>query len=77
MLNLKFIQENPEFVIDRLAVKQFDARSIVEGVVALYKRRNEVQIEIDALKAGMNKLSKKSDNCLRRRLQANSAKKNF
>jgi seryl-tRNA synthetase len=58
MLNLKFIQENPEFVIERLAVKQFDARNIVEQVIALYKRRNEVQIEIDSLKAGMNILSK-------------------
>lgn len=58
MLNLKFIQENPEFVIERLAVKQFDARTIVGQVIALYERRNQVQIEIDSLKAEMNKLSK-------------------
>jgi seryl-tRNA synthetase len=58
MLNLRFIQENPEFVIERLAVKHFDARTIVEQVIAFYKRRNEVQIEIDSLKGRMNILSK-------------------
>lgn len=58
MLNLKFIQENPEQVIERLAVKRFDARAIVEKVIALYKRRNEVQIVAEAQKAEMNQLSK-------------------
>ena len=58
MLNLKFIQENPEFVIDRLAVKYFNARTIVEQVIALYERRNQVQIEIDSFKAEMNRLSR-------------------
>ena len=58
MLNLKFIQENPELVIERLAVKRFDARAIVEKVIALYQRRNEVQIVAEAQKAEMNQLSK-------------------
>lgn len=58
MLSLKFIQENPEFVIERLAVKQFDAREIVGKVIANYERRNQTQIEIDSLKASMNKISK-------------------
>lgn len=30
MLNLKFIQENKETVIERLAVKNFDAREPIE-----------------------------------------------
>ena len=58
MLNLKFIQENPELVIERLAVKRFDARVIVEKVIALYKRRNEAQNEAETEKAEMNRLSK-------------------
>ena len=58
MLNLKFIQENPELVIERLAVKRFDARTIVEKVIALYKRRNEAQNEAETEKAEMNRLSK-------------------
>ena len=58
MLNLKFIQENPELVIERLAVKRFDARTIVEKVIALYIRRNEAQNEAETEKAEMNRLSK-------------------
>jgi len=58
MLNLKFIQENPQLVIERLAVKRFDATAIVEKVIALYLRRNEVQNEAETLKAEMNQLSR-------------------
>jgi len=58
MLNLKFIQDNPELVIEKLAVKRFDARTIVEKVIELYKRRNEVQNEAETQKAEMNKISK-------------------
>ena len=58
MLSLKFIQENPEIVIERLAVKHFDAREIVQQVLALYQKRNEYQLESDGCKAEMNLLSK-------------------
>ena len=58
MLSLKFIQENPEFVIERLAVKHFDARDIVQQVLSLYQKRNENQISSDGCKAEMNQLSK-------------------
>jgi seryl-tRNA synthetase len=58
MLNLKFIQDNPELVIERLSVKRFDARNIVEKVIALYLRRNEVQSEAETQKAEMNQVSR-------------------
>ena len=58
MLNLKFIQDNPEMVIERLAVKRFDAREIVEKVIMLYKKRNEVQNESETQKAELNSLSR-------------------
>ncbi|MCE1199592.1 MAG: serine--tRNA ligase [Marinilabiliales bacterium] len=58
MLSLKFIQDNPEFVIERLAVKHFDARAMVGQVLALYQKRNESQLESDRCKAEMNQLSK-------------------
>ena len=35
MLTLKLLRENPEFVISKLAVKNFDAREIVEKINAL------------------------------------------
>ncbi|MCX6237144.1 MAG: serine--tRNA ligase [Bacteroidia bacterium] len=76
MLNLKFIQENPELVIERLAVKRFDACAIVEKVIALYKRRNEVQTEAETQKAGMNQLSKEIGQLFKngKVSEANSAK---
>jgi seryl-tRNA synthetase len=76
MLNLKFIQENPDLVIDRLAVKRFDARAIVEQVTVLYKRRNEVQNEAETQKAEMNRLSKEIGQLFKegKVSEANSAK---
>ena len=58
MLSLKFIQENPELVIERLAVKHFDAREIVSQVLELYQKRNDNQLESDRCKAEMNQISK-------------------
>ena len=49
MLTLKLLRENPEFVIKKLAVKNFDARAIVENVIALDDRRKALQTESDAL----------------------------
>lgn len=76
MLNLKFIQDNPELVIERLAVKRFDARAIVEKVIALYIRRNEAQNEAETQKAEMNRLSKAIGQLLKdgKSSEANSAK---
>ncbi len=65
MLNLKFIQDNPELVIEKLAVKRFDARAIVEKVIELYKRRNEVQNEAEIQKAEMNRISKEIGNLIK------------
>ena len=49
MLTLKLLRENPEFVIKKLAVKNFDARAIVENVIALDDKRKALQTESDAL----------------------------
>ena len=65
MLNLKFIQDNPELVIEKLAVKRFDARAIVEKVIELYKRRNEVQNEAEIQKAEMNRISQEIGNLIK------------
>ena len=39
MLNLKFIQENKDTVIRKLAVKNFDAKELVEKIIALDNER--------------------------------------
>lgn len=62
MLTLKFIKENPDLVIERLAVKNFDAREIVAKVIAVSNRKNEVQKELDESKAEMNSLSRQIGN---------------
>ena len=49
MLTLKTLRENPEHVIEKLAVKHFDAREIVEKVIALDDNRKALQTESDAL----------------------------
>ena len=49
MLTLKLLREDPEFVIRRLAVKNFDAREIVMDVIAMDDRRKAFQTESDAL----------------------------
>ncbi len=49
MLTLKLLRESPDFVIRRLAVKNFDARAIVEQIIALDDRRKALQTESDAL----------------------------
>jgi seryl-tRNA synthetase len=58
MLNLRFIQENPELVIKKLQKKNFDASAIVGRIIDLYKKKNEIQVKADQVKAGLNKLSK-------------------
>ena len=55
MLTLKLLRESPDLVIRRLAVKNFDARAIVEAVIALDDRRKALQTESDALLAQQKK----------------------
>ena len=51
MLTLKVLREDPEFVISRLAVKNFDARETVESILALDTRKRALQTESDNLVA--------------------------
>ncbi|KIO44115.1 serine--tRNA ligase [Sanguibacteroides justesenii] len=58
MLNLKFIQENKETVIRKLAVKNFDAKELVEKIIYLDDARKNLQKESDDKLAEMNTISK-------------------
>ena len=55
MLTLKLLRENPEFVITKLAVKNFDAREIVEKINALDQNRRTLQAELDTCLAEQKK----------------------
>ncbi|MFV0507230.1 MAG: serine--tRNA ligase [Bacteroidales bacterium] len=58
MLNLKYIQDNPQEVIDKLKIKNFEATEIVGGIIKLYQEKNVVQAEADNAKAKMNTIAK-------------------
>ncbi len=49
MLTLKLLRDDPEYVIRKLAVKHFDARSIVEKIIVLDDHRKALQTHSDAL----------------------------
>ena len=55
MLTLKLLRENPEFVIEKLAVKNFDAKEIVEKINALDQNRRALQVELDSCLAEQKK----------------------
>ena len=55
MLTLKLLRENPEFVIAKLAVKNFDAREIVEKINVLDQNRRSLQLELDTCLAEQKK----------------------
>lgn len=58
MLNLKFIQENKETVIERLAVKNFDGREAIEKIIELDDLRKSLQQEAETKQAKMNVIAK-------------------
>ena len=76
MLNLRFIQNNPEEVIEKLKKKNFDAAGIVGQIIELYQKKNQIQSSADQVKAEMNKLSKEIGLLFRegKTDEANSAK---
>ena len=76
MLNLKFIQENPELVITKLKKKHFDATDIVQQITGLSVKKNEIQANADQCKAEMNRISKEVGLLMRdgKTEEANAAK---
>ena len=55
MLTLKLLRESPDFVIRRLAVKNFDATDIVNKIIVLDDHRKALQTRSDALLADQKK----------------------
>lgn len=65
MLNLKFIQENKETVIERLAVKNFDARESVEKIIYLDGERRKLQQDSENKQARMNAIAREIGNLMK------------
>ena len=58
MLDIRYIKENPEKVIERLAMKGCDASEGIYRVIEIDAKRRELISETEALKAEQNKTSK-------------------
>ena len=58
MLDIKYIKENTDDVINRLAAKGKDAREEIAEILTLDAKRREIIARNDALKAEKNQVSK-------------------
>jgi seryl-tRNA synthetase len=59
MLNRKFIKENPDFVIDRLKIKNFDAKPIIDKILEKEELASKLRLEVENNNAEINSISKK------------------
>ncbi len=77
MLTLKTLRDDPQHVIEKLAVKNFDARAIVEKVLELDTNRRNLQTESDALVAQQKQLANKIGGLMKegRKAEAEEVKK--
>ncbi|MDE6273406.1 MAG: serine--tRNA ligase [Muribaculaceae bacterium] len=57
MLTLQVIKENPEFVIERLAVKGFDGRAVIAEILEIDAERRRLQAKTDSDAAELKKLA--------------------
>ena len=51
MLTLKTLRDNPQAVVEKLKIKNFDAQKLVDTVLELDRKRRALQTESDALLA--------------------------
>jgi len=58
MLQITTIRENPQEVIERLSIKNFDAKELVEKVISLDAQRRETQKKLDDNLAEANSIAK-------------------
>jgi seryl-tRNA synthetase len=58
MLQLAMIRQQPEFVKERLRVKNFDASGAIESILILDEKRKKLQQELETAQAVLNSISK-------------------
>lgn len=77
MLTLKTLRDDPQHVIEKLAVKNFDAKAIVEKVLELDANRRSLQTKSDSIVARQNQLAKQIGGLMRegRKAEAEEVKK--
>src|SRR3954453_3845743 len=65
MLQVQYIRQNREAVIERLGVKNFGQPELVDQIIALDDERKRVQAEFDTAQARVNSASKEIGNMMR------------
>lgn len=73
MLELNFLRENPQLVIERLAVKHFDAAATVQKILDTDVLRRETQKQLDDNLAESNQIAKEVGNLFKAGKQAEAA----
>ena len=58
MLQIALIRQQPDFVKERLRVKNFDASSAIDSILKLDEKRKKIQLELESAQAGLNAISK-------------------
>lgn len=58
MLQLQVIRENPEEVIRRLAIKNFDGAAVIPSIISLDDKRKDIQRQLDENQAQANIIAK-------------------
>ena len=58
MLQINLLRQQPDFVIDRLKIKNFDATDLVSKILEIDTNRRNVQRQADDAQAELNKLAK-------------------
>ncbi len=58
MIELSYIRRSPEEVISRLAIKNFDAKPVIDEILAIDEKRRSTQTNLDGILAQLNKASK-------------------
>ena len=65
MLQLNYIRENRDEVVERLAVKNFKQVELVDEIISLDEQRRKVQNESDSIAAEANSSAKQIGDLMR------------
>ena len=76
MLQVNYIRENRDHVVERLGIRNFKSIELVDEVIALDERRRQVQTESDAISASANAAARQIGELMRqgKREEADAAK---
>ena len=76
MLDIKLLRDNSDYVIERLSVKNFDAKDIVKDILELDRLKRGRQTELENLLSEQNKIAKEIGSLMKegKREEAENAK---